>query len=158
MVAEHASIKFQIFVKTQTGKTITIDVDESDKVMELKNRIQDKEHIPQEQQVLTYEGKRLEDDHKLSEYNLQKDVTVFQTGRLRGGVTEDELNRMLKFLNDKIETLTVQLNTATAQPSSKPKTSSTIIEAVRKGQMKEVFPRSSPTDIRQATSRYGPKK
>ena len=141
MVAEHPSIKFQIFVKTQTGKTITIDVDESDKVMELKNKIQDKERIPQEQQVLTYEGKRLEDDHKLSEYNLQKDVTVFQTGRLRGGVTEDELNSMLKFLNDKIENLTVQLNTATAQPSSKPKTSSTIIEAIRKGQMKEVFPK-----------------
>jgi hypothetical protein len=136
-------VMFQVFVKTQTGKTITIDVTDSDTVTDLKNKIQDKESIPPEQQMLTVEGKRLEDDHKLSDYNLQKGSTIHQTGRLRGGVTEEELNITLRYLNDRIETLTNQLNTATAQASNKdkPKASSTIIDAIRKGQMKEVFPK-----------------
>ena len=144
MVAEQQVITFQILVKMQTGKTITIDVADSDTVTDLKNKIQDKESIPPEQQMLTVEGKRLEDDHKLSDYNLQKGSTVHQAGRLRGGVTEEELNNTLRYLNDRIETLTNQLNTATAQASinkDKPKASSTIIDAIRKGQMKEVFPK-----------------
>ena len=89
----------QIFIKTLTEKTITLDVEISDKIDNIKQKIYDKEGINADEQMLVYASKLIEDHKTLSDYNIQKDSTLNLMMRLLGGVYDPSLAALAKTLN-----------------------------------------------------------
>ena len=80
----------QIFVKTLTGKTITLEVEQTDSFEAIKTKIQEKESIPPDQQALFYNGSYMPEGKTLSDYNIQKESLIYLSLRTIGSFSINE--------------------------------------------------------------------
>jgi ubiquitin len=84
--ALHIRGGMQLFVKTLTGKTVSIEIEEGESIEDVKAKIAEKEGIPPEQQRIIFGGQQLQDGKTVDDYNIGDDATLHLVLRLRGGL------------------------------------------------------------------------
>lgn len=101
-------MSYNLFVKSISGNTLAFDVESTDSISNIKQRIQDKEGINVEQQRLNFAGRLLEDSRTLNDYDIVEDSTINMTIGLLGGGTESGTKQIyIKTLQGKSITLEV---------------------------------------------------
>ncbi|AFZ79025.1 ubiquitin family member protein [Theileria equi strain WA] len=86
----------RISIETMTGKSVQIEATENETVLDVKKKLSEKQNIPLEQQRMIYNGKLLEDNKTLAEYNIKNNAVIQLVLRLRGGVTSGTLHSIVK--------------------------------------------------------------
>ena len=79
------NVFFQLFVRTLSGVTITLDVEPNDTIATVKSKIFSKDGTPAQQQCLAFASKQLHDACSLHDYGIGRDCTLQLSGRLLGG-------------------------------------------------------------------------
>jgi ubiquitin C len=105
----------EIFVKTLNGKQFTLEVSETERIEDVKMKIEDKEGIPANQQKLIFAGRRLEDDRTLQDYSIGRDVTVFLILPMKRPASSGELPASSKELAEPRRKLEILVKTVTGK-------------------------------------------